>query len=445
MDGDTLDVSWPLLEIALKEIFIPAKSSETTKLQFGQIRWSQPKVRFTRSKVTETQDTSTRSAEQQESSAEGSDLSPQLEIEGFDIKQGELTLVDQNTQPFYRSGYRNLRLKAKQLRWPQLDLASFSLSADGTNGSKLRGSSTLKQGLGSIALKMEQFPLPSVNPYATSLAGYRIDSGSFQIESNAKLGSKRYRVDNDIQLTDLAIGKHKAGSFEEFVGVPLNVALVLLKDPFGNIDLPVHVAWDRGTKVKMLPLVIAGFRQALIGALSSPLKALGALAQFGKAEGPPARVEMLPGSSQVAKPEMVQEMADFIASHPRFSLRLYGQSGDNDQAELARHFLSQQLANGTKVRFPDGLGLGARSRLRAALGYSQEEREANLSAEEKQQYQEWVAGVEIPQEKWDELASQRATALQSYFNKEFGIAMNNLLVGDNRPGEAGVGLELVVP
>src|SRR5690606_12791687 len=138
----------------------------------------------------------------------------------------------------------------------------------------LRGS--LGADTGEAVLAVEELALAPFNPYATSAAGYAL-GGKASLDTKLRIRNGRYETNNDLVLQRLEVSSQRPGDFEERFGVPLDLALALLRDPAGNITLSIPVAVDeRGASAGIGTVIAGAIRQALVGALTAPLKLLGA-------------------------------------------------------------------------------------------------------------------------------------------------------------------------
>src|SRR5262249_61587094 len=107
---------------------------------------------------------------------------------------------------------------------------------------------------------------------------YGISEGSLEIKTTAKYSGGKYDVSNAITLHNLDLsGVENDSLFEQQFGMPLNMALALLRDVSGDIDLniPIQVDQSGGTSVDLITIVRGALRQALMGAVEAPLQLVG--------------------------------------------------------------------------------------------------------------------------------------------------------------------------
>src|SRR5262249_10814175 len=133
----------------------------------------------------------------------------------------------------------------------------------------------------------KKIPLTQFNAYVTS-TGYSIAGGAASFDSTVRWAKEGYTSKSHIALDQLGVGGAEGDSlFSQHFGIPLSLALALMRDTSGRIALDVPVVGDsRGTHVAIGTLVAQALERAILGAITSPLKLLGAIAGLGgKIEG----------------------------------------------------------------------------------------------------------------------------------------------------------------
>src|SRR5690606_3456530 len=135
-------------------------------------------------------------------------------------------------------------------------------------------------------------------------------------------------------------------------------------DPAGNISLDVPVAVDeQGTSTGIGSIIAGALRQALVGALTSPLKMLGAVGSglgglLGGGDGVPA-IASAPGATEPedGQGERYEGLVRVLAERPQLALRLHGRTGDADRPFVAQQILAERLAADEGLpEIPDGAG-----------------------------------------------------------------------------------------
>jgi len=250
-------------------------------------------------------------------------------------------------------------------------------------------------------------------------------------------------------LHRLDLSSHDASAFEKQFGIPLDLALALLRDPGGNITLEIPVVVDeKGTRMGLATIVRGALRQALVGALSSPLKLVGAvLPTGGSGEASFAPLAALPGQAELAPgaDERLPALAQLLADRPALGLRLRGRAGPADRPLVAEQILAERAAAGEDWPTVEGGGFLARRRVAQALEARGRGESALLSADDGALLARYAAAVQIPRERIEALAQRRAEAVRAALASAHGIDPNRLPIGAAADeGEPAVVVELAL-
>ena len=128
--------------------------------------------------------------------------------------------------------------------------------------------------------------LTSMTPYSAKFAGYRIASGKLDADLEYFIQQRQLKGDNKIIVDQLTLGERVESP--DAVNLPLELAIALLKDSDGKIDLglPVSGSLD-DPQFSIGGIVWKAFVNLLTKIVTSPFRALGALlgAESGELEG----------------------------------------------------------------------------------------------------------------------------------------------------------------
>lgn len=162
---------------------------------------------------------------------------------------------------------------------------TFSLRDDWVNvnaSMKLnkRGNLTAKLGLNpsspldKIALDYEltNFQLPDINIYSKFYAGLPILFGDMYYKNKTLIENKQLLSDNKLIIRNVEIGRKTGGLYD----IPIKLALYILKDINGDINLDIPVRGDLSDpKVKIWPIVWDTFKSFSFKIVASPFRTLG--------------------------------------------------------------------------------------------------------------------------------------------------------------------------
>jgi len=375
--------------------------------------------------------------------------SPSVAVETLALDGKAIRFEDHAVAPPYLGRFRDLVARAEGLRFPERVARSLKVTGASADGGRFELVGQLDGETGQAKLDLKRLALAPFNPYATSAAGYRL-GGAASLETSFRMRGQRYDAKNRITLHKLDVSSQDPADFEKRFGVPLDVALALLRDPGGNISLTVPVQVDeKGTSTGVGSIVAGALRQALVGALTSPLKMLGAVGSgigglLGGGGVPTIATE--PGASEPkeGQDERYEGLVRLLAERPQLALRLRGRTGDADRPLVAQRILAEQIEAGQGLpAIADGAGFLARRRISNALEERARGKEGALEPEDEQLLGRYVAAVQVSDERLAALARARAEAVRAQAVSEFGIAPGRLAIGDPAPaGDPGVVLEL---
>ena len=460
-------IGWKELEIVARELFVPLAAedgaSSATRVVLERVRLVDPDVRYTlpapalaallagghapEQPAAPAADAAPEAAKPAAAEgAAGGGAPIQLQLDALEVTGGTLAFRNASVSPPVENRVRGLGLTAKDLRFPERrvkqlrangiipDAASFSLvgDLDGTTGD--------------FRFALDRLALPPFSPYAAG-AGYQLSRGDASVVTKIRLRGGRTDVDNQLVLHALDVSSADPGAFEKSFGIPVDLALALLRDPRGDISLEIPVVSDEsGTRTEMGTIVRGALRQALVGALSSPLKLAGALLPGGGG----AEASFAPLDAQAGSPELTPDaqarlgpLASLLGSRPALGLRLAGRVGPADRPHVAEAILIERAVAGEDWPKLADAGLLAPRRVRAALADRGRGESAELDAEDQVLLARYVAAVEVPPERMRDLARRRAEAARAALAASLGGDAGRLVVGDAAPeGDPAVLVEL---
>src|SRR5262249_20102520 len=157
----------------------------------------------------------------------------------------------------------------------------------------------------------------------------------------------KYDSESHLTLHDFDLGSRAGDSlFKEQFGIPLTMALALLRDLQGDIVLDIPVEGDeRGIQVGYLTIITGALRRALLNALASPLKLVGAIFSGDKVQAAPAPITFRTGRDALTDDgdKQVDQLAKFLSSRPGMAVALATAPTNADVRWLREHDLLEEL------------------------------------------------------------------------------------------------------
>jgi hypothetical protein len=452
-------VGWKDLAIGLKEVVVPAAlggegaAPEPIRASLEKFKLVQPDVRATRSatgialpaafgggEAAAPSQAQSAPAEAAPAPAEAPAAKPgaspvEVRIAQLSIEKGRVRVEDRSVKPFYRSEIRPLDLRASGVRWPGPVVEKLQLDAKTRDGATLAVSGSMRSGATQIKSKLAGLPLAPFNPYAAG-TGYGVGGGSASLESEFSMKGDAYESSSRLVLSKLAVtGDQGEALFQQQFGVPLSLALALLTDLQGNIALDIPVTGDRsGTKVGLGSIVGQALTKAILGAVTSPLKMITAVAGAGGAGEAAAPQALLfrRGRAELADGEdaRLEQIAALLGRSPRLRIELRGTAGADDLRWLREQALRQEIEDSSgmvgSVRY-----VGERSERQLAMPVLEQrakDEPAEVPAEIKDWFEKRVAEQQLPPDALSELAARRAAFLQDVLVTQHGVASERVAV-----------------
>jgi hypothetical protein len=195
-----------------------------------------------------------------------------------------------------------------------------------------------------IRATLRNLDLEKLSPYAAKFAGYRIEEGRLDARLRYRLRSGRIVGDNQLAIQDLRLGEkvRRAGARD----LPIELAVALLTDPQGRIDVAIPVQGDlTDPKFDVGALIREAIGNALGKLVSAPFRALSTLLG-GKAEDLGA-LRFEPGSVEVTPPmqESLEKLARVLSERPALQVEIHGgYDREADAAAMRRYELRREIA-----------------------------------------------------------------------------------------------------
>jgi hypothetical protein len=194
-----------------------------------------------------------------------------------------------------------------------------------------------------IALNFRNMELTTFNPYSGKYAGYNISKGKLTTELHYKVDQRKLDAQHHIVLDQLEFGA--ATDSKEAVPLPVRLAVALLKDRNGVIDLnlPVSGSLD-DPQFRVGPIIWQAFVGLLTKIVSAPFAIIGSL--FGGGDEL-SYVDFQAGSAMLAadQQDKIAMLAKALAERPQLKLDIPLQTiAPADDAALARASFDGALA-----------------------------------------------------------------------------------------------------
>jgi hypothetical protein len=172
-----------------------------------------------------------------------------------------------------------------------------------------------------VTVRFENVNLPRMSPYTIKFAGRRIDEGRIDLDLAYRFDNGSLEGTNQMLIRDLVLGDRVEQP--DAMNLPLDMAVALLKDTDGIIDLafPVSGSLD-DPQFSYADAVGKAFANVITGLASAPFRLLGSLVG-----GSPREMEQIrfpAGSSELSPPAMeaLDQLAAALEQRPALTLAM---------------------------------------------------------------------------------------------------------------------------
>jgi hypothetical protein len=240
------------------------------------------------------------------------------------ISKGVLEFADLSLRPQFGTRMHDLKGVITGLGTDPTRSAKVQLDAnvDKYGSAKIRGEISVfrPEKLTDIEMTFRNLTMSSLSPYVVKFAGRRITGGQLALDLQYKIKDSKLRGENKIVLKQVKLGEQvdSPGAAD----LPLDLAIAILSDSKGVIDIGLPVSGDLGDPEFSYGAVIGkAFGNLIAGIITAPFRALGAL--FGA--GSDAKLDSIdfePGRAALAPPEREKLAAVAGAMKERKTLTL---------------------------------------------------------------------------------------------------------------------------
>lgn len=209
--------------------------------------------------------------------ADSADAPIEFVVNHLVVENGLMNFSDQTlNEPF------NYELSQIAIEMDTLALQDDWININASMKLNKRGNLEAKLGvnpsspLDKIALDYEltDFQLPDINIYSKYYTGLPILFGDMYYKNKTRIENKQLESNNLLIIRNVEMGRKMGGLYD----VPIKLALFIMKDINGDINLDIPVRGDLSDpKVKIGPIIWDTFKSFSYKIVASPFKALGQL------------------------------------------------------------------------------------------------------------------------------------------------------------------------
>lgn len=193
-----------------------------------------------------------------------------------------------------------------------------------------------------LIIGLKGVDLSPFTPYSGKYLGYKLEKGQLSLDLAYRVENNKLTARNKVMLDQLTLGQTVESPTA--TKLPIKLALALLKDRQGNIDLDLPMTGDLDDpEFSIGGIVVKMFANLIVNIVSSPFSVLGSL--FGGGEEL-AFVDFEPGQSLIPEEsvEKLETLTKILYERPALKMEIQGQiSPENDADALRRMRFEEQL------------------------------------------------------------------------------------------------------
>ena len=199
-----------------------------------------------------------------------------------------------------------------------------------------------------LNLNISDIELSPFSPYTGKYIGYILEKGKLTFNVAYLLENRRLEATNSIAINQLTLGD--SVDSPDAVSLPIKMAVALLKDREGNIelDLPVSGSLD-DPEFKIGKVVLTVLKNLIVKIVTSPFAVLGALAGGGEEL---SYLDFDAGISEISQEnaEKMDKLAKILFERPGLKLDIQGAAAPASDSVALRAMLLENRLKAQKLQ-----------------------------------------------------------------------------------------------
>lgn len=260
-----------------------------------------------------------------------------IRIGGIEIHDGSANFADFSLTPNFATAIQQLNGEIGTLdnRNPKPAKVAVEGKVDRYAPVTIKGSLNPFDPLDSldIATRFKRVELTTLTPYSGKFAGYRIRKGRLNLDLHYQIEKGQLKAENHLVLEQLQLGEQVDSP--DAVDLPVRLAVALLKDPQGKIDISLPVAGNlNDPQFSVAPIVWQTLRNLVLRAVQAPFNFVAGL--VGGSGEDLGQVPFPAGSSELDADaqKALDTLAEALKQRPALRLEVEGASARSADGPL---------------------------------------------------------------------------------------------------------------
>lgn len=362
------------------------------------------------------------------------------------LQQGTVDFYDRFIRPNYHANLTGLHGQIGPIQAQQIGEIDIKGSVDKTAPLEISGRVDPfgAQLFLDLVAKVKDIELPAFSPYSGKYVGYGIEKGKLSVDVHYHIEEGALTAENNVFLDQLTLGERIES--EEALSLPLELAIALLKNQRGEIDihLPVKGSLD-DPQFSLGSIILDAFVNLITRAVTAPFALLGSM--MGQEEEL-SEIRFASGSAAIdaRAGSRLQALSQVLRDRPALRLEIAGHvdpvsdyeglKGVNLQRQIAAKKLSDEAKKGETGGAVDEVKLSPEEYsqyLEVVYKAADFEKPTNFlgftkSIADEEMEQLLLQHIEVSEDELNELAQERAQAAQSWLQEQGEIAGDRLFV-----------------
>jgi hypothetical protein len=193
-----------------------------------------------------------------------------------------------------------------------------------------------------ITASAKGIDMPTFSPYSGKYVGYAIEKGKLSVDIHYHVEKGELTAENNVFLDQLTLGEKVESP--DALSIPINLALALLKNRRGEIDVHLPVSGSiNDPQFSIGALIVKVILNLLTKAATAPFALLGSLVGDGEEL---SEIDFLPGNAKIG-PEAekrLQVLSKALTDRPALELEITGRADpERDPEALKRTILERKV------------------------------------------------------------------------------------------------------
>ncbi len=281
-----------------------------------------------------------------------------ITVERVSVERGELDFADLSLVLPFATNIKALGGSASGLSSAPESRASLKLEGRIEDNGLARAEGTIQpfapKKFTDIAVEFRNVALSPLSPYTATFAGRKIASGRLSLDLQYKINNSQLAGENKVLLEQFTLGERVDSPGA--VNLPLDLAIALLTDSDGKIDLALPVSGNVDHPEFAYGQVIwQAIRTVITRIVTAPFRALGSL--FGANSETLGDIVFDPGSARIlpTEYEKIRRVAEGLQKRAQLRLVVQGSYHvQNDGQGLRATAVRADLANREGLKLTPG-------------------------------------------------------------------------------------------